>query len=398
MGIFTPFSEEELIPQEERIEVLKKRGKISVGIPRENQTEENRICLTPDAVSVLTANGIEITLESGAGLGAHFTDNQYSEAGARISQNTKEVFSQPFILKVEPPKLEQIEWMQPNTYLISAVQINTQSKEYFEKLSAKKITALGFEYIRDRHNVLSISRLIGEIAGACAILTAAELLSSIHGGNGLLLGGITGVRPTNVVIIGAGTVGENAARSALGLGATVKIFDNSLTRLHRMQELLGQKVFTSTLDPKELTKALIRCDAAIGCLRGQMRSPIIVTEAMVGRMKPGAVIIDVSIDNGGVFETSEVTSYQNLTFVKHNVIHCCIPNITSKVARTASKALSNFFLSYLLNVIDEGGFEASFERNQGIRSGIYIYKGRVTNRQIAQWFKLSYQDINLLII
>ena len=398
MGIFTPFSEEELIPQEERIEVLKKRGKISVGIPRENQTEENRICLTPDAVSVLTSNGIEITLESGAGLGAHFTDNQYSEAGARISQNTKEVFSQPFILKVEPPKLEQIEWMQPNAYLISAVQINTQNKEYFEKLSAKKITALGFEYIRDRHNVLSISRLIGEIAGACAILTAAELLSSIHGGNGLLLGGITGVRPTNVVIIGAGTVGENAARSALGLGATVKIFDNSLTRLHRMQELLGQKVFTSTLDPKELTKALIRCDAAIGCLRGQMRSPIIVTEAMVGRMKPGAVIIDVSIDNGGVFETSEVTSYQNLTFMKHNVIHCCIPNITSKVARTASKALSNFFLSYLLNVIDEGGFEASFERNQGIRSGIYIYKGRITNRQIAQWFKLSYQDINLLII
>jgi len=398
MGIFTPFSEEELIPQEERIEVLKKREKISIGIPKEDQTEENRICLTPDAVSVLTANGIEITLESGAGLGAHFADNQYSEAGARISRDAKEVFSLPFILKVEPPTLEQIEWMQPNAYLISTVQINTQSKEYFEKLSAKKITALGFEYIRDRHNALSISRLIGEMAGACAILTAAELLSSVHGGNGLLLGGVTGVRPTNVVIIGAGTVGENAARSALGLGATVKIFDNSLTRLHRMQELLGRKVFTSTLDPKELSKALIRCDAAIGCLRGQMRSPIIVTEAMVERMKPGAVIIDVSIDNGGVFETSELTSYQKLTFVKHNVIHCCIPNITSKVARTASKALSNFFLSYLLNVIDEGGFEASFERNQGIRSGIYIYKGRITNRQIAQWFKLSYQDINLLII
>ncbi|MDR3272930.1 MAG: alanine dehydrogenase [Flavobacteriaceae bacterium] len=398
MGIFTPFSEKELIPQEERIEVLKKSGKISIGIPKEDQTVENRISLTPDAVSVLTANGIEITLESGAGLGAHYSDNQYSEAGAHISYHAKEVFSQPFVLKVLPPTLEQIEWLQPNAYLISSVQINTQNKEYFEKLSAKKVTALGFEYIRDRHNVLSIVRLIGEIAGACAILTAAELLSSAHGGNGLLLGGVTGVRPTNVVIIGAGTVGENAARSALGLGATVKIFDNSLTRLRRLQELLGRKTFTSTLDPKELTKALIRCDVAIGCLRGQMRSPIIVTETMVEKMKSGAVIIDMSIDNGGVFETSEITDNQNSTIVKHNVIHCCIPNITSKVARTTSKALSNFFLSYLLNVIDEGGFEATFERNQGIRNGIYIYKGRITNRQIAQWFKLSYQDINLLII
>ncbi|MDR2122713.1 MAG: alanine dehydrogenase [Flavobacteriaceae bacterium] len=398
MGIFTPFSEEELIPQEERIEVVKKRGRISIGIPREEHPHESRITLTPDAVSVLTANGIEITIESGAGLGAHYTDTQYSEAGAKISYDPEEVLTQPIILKVEPPTLSQIESIQPYSYLISSVQINTQHKEYFEKLSGKKITAIGFEYIKDRHNALSIVRLIGEIAGTSAVLIAAELLSSTHGGNGLLMGGVTGVRPTNVVIIGAGNVGENAARSALGLGATVKVFDNSLTRLRRFQELLGRRLYTSTIDPKELSKALIRCDVAIGCLRGEVRSPIVVTESMVKKMKPGAVIIDVSINNGGVFETSEINTGTNKAFVKHEVLHYCIPNITSKFARTTSKALSNFFLSYFLDVTEQGGFEAMITRDRGICQGIYMYKGRITNQQIASWYDLPYQDINLLII
>lgn len=397
MSIFTPFSEEELIPQEERIEVIKKRGEISIGIPKENLLNEKRIALTPDAVSVLSANGINITIENGAGLGAHFTDNQYSEAGAKISYEKKEVFSKPIILKTEPPTLNEIELMNPDSYLISAVQINTQNKEYFEKLSSKKITALGFEYIRDRHNQLSLIRLIGEIAGTCSILIASELLSSSHGGNGLLMGGITGVRPTNVVVIGAGTVGENAARSALGLGASIKVFDHSLTKLRHLQEVIGRKIFTSTLDPKELEKSLRRCDVAIGCLKGEMRSPILVTESMVEKMKPGAVIIDISIDNGGIFETSEICLCDK-PFIKNGVIHYCVPNITSRVARTASKALSNFFLSYFLDVTNQGGFETLFSRNRGICKGIYMYKGRVTNSQIANWYGLPYQDINLLII
>lgn len=397
MSIFTPFSEEELIPQEERIEVVRKGGEISIGIPKENLTNEKRITLTPDAVSVLCANGITITVESGAGLGAHFSDNQYSEAGAKIAYEKKEVFSQPIVLKTEPPTLDEIVFMNPESYLISAVQINTQNKEYFEKLSSKKTTALGFEYIRDRHDQLTLIRLIGEIAGTCSILIASEFLSSSHGGNGLLMGGITGVRPTNVVIIGAGTVGENAARAALGLGATVKVFDNSLTKLRRLQELLGKKIFTSTLDPKELAKSLRRCDVVIGCLRGEMRSPIIVTELMVTKMKPGSVIIDISIDNGGIFETSEICSYDK-PIIKNGVIHYCVPNITSHVARTTSKALSNFFLSYFLDVTNQGGFEAMFTKNRGICKGIYMYKGRITNSQIANWYELPYQDINLLII
>lgn len=397
MSIYTPFSEEELIPLEERIDVIKKGGKVSIGIPKEDHLIESRIALTPDAVSVLTSNGIDIILESGAGLGAHYSDTLYSEAGAKISYDPKEVLSQPIILKVKPLTVDQIKHLQPNTYLISAVQINTQSKEYFENLSKKKITALGYEYIRDEHNELSIVRLIGEMAGTSSILIAAELLSSSHNGSGLLLGGITGVRPTNVVIIGAGSVGESAARSALGLGATVKVFDNSLTRLRRFQELLGRRVYTSTLDPKELNKALIRCDVVIGCLKGELRAPIIVPESVVKRMKPGSVIIDVSIDNGGIFETSEINP-KNEAFIKHEVLHYCVPNITSKFARTSSKALSNFFLSYFLNLCDQGGFEAMFRKHRGICQGIYMYRGRITNRQISNWYDLPYQDIHLLII
>ncbi|WP_295840375.1 alanine dehydrogenase [uncultured Apibacter sp.] len=397
MSIYTPFSEEELIPLEERIDVIKKGGKVSIGIPKEDHLIESRIALTPDAVSVLTSNGIDVILESGAGLGAHYSDTLYSEAGAKISYDPKEVLSQPIILKVKPLTVDQIKHLQPNTYLISAVQINTQSKEYFENLSKKKITALGYEYIRDEHNELSIVRLIGEMAGTSSILIAAELLSSSHNGSGLLLGGITGVRPTNVVIIGAGSVGESAARSALGLGATVKVFDNSLTRLRRFQELLGRRVYTSTLDPKELNKALIRCDVVIGCLKGELRAPIIVPESVVKRMKPGSVIIDVSIDNGGIFETSEINP-KNEAFIKHEVLHYCVPNITSKFARTSSKALSNFFLSYFLNLCDQGGFEAMFRKHRGICQGIYMYRGRITNRQISNWYDLPYQDIHLLII
>lgn len=397
MGIYSPFTANELIPQEEKIEVVKKGEKISIGIPKENENYENRIALTPDAVSTLTCNDIEVIIEQGAGEGAHFTDIQYSNAGAKVSQNPKEVFSQPIILKTAPPTLEQIDLLQVNSYLISSVQINTQTKEFFEKLSNKKITALGFEYIKDNQNEFPIVRILGEIAGMASILIAAELLSSTANGNGLLLGGIAGVRPTNVVIIGAGNVGINAARSALGLGATIKIFDNSIKRLRRCQEILGTKMYTSTLDPKELRKALLRCDVVIGCLRGENRSPIIVTESMVKQMKSGAVIIDVCIDNGGIFETSQIKKTNGQSYTEHDVTHYCNPNITSKYARTTSKALSNFFLSYFLDLTNQGGFETIFTKNRGLCKGIYMYKGRITNQQISQWFALPYQDINLLI-
>ncbi len=397
-GIYSPFSSEELIPQLERIDIARKRGSFAIGIPKETALQERRICLTPDAVAVLVNNGHTFAVETEAGLGSHFTDNQYSEAGAAISYDRKEVFSQPIVLKVEPPTLEELEMMQPNSILISAIQINTLKKELVEKLLEKKITAFGFEKIRDEHLQFPIIRLIGEIAGISTILLASELLSVSNGGNGLLLGGVAGLRPTEVVIIGAGTVGEYAARSAIGLGASVRIFDNSLSRLRRLQSMLDYRLSTSVIDPKELEKSLKRCDVAIGALRGNYRCPAVVSEQMIKEMKAGSVIIDVSIDTGGCFETSELTTHQNPTIIKHNVIHYGVSNITSRVSRTTSKALSNYFLSYFMKIAEQGTIEEALQQSQLLRYGVYTYKGKVTSKQVGNWFGIPAQDINLFIV
>lgn len=395
---FSPFSKQELMPREERLEIRHKKEKLRIGIPLEGHFQEKRVCLTPDAVEVLVANGHEIVVESNAGKEAHYNDNLYSEAGAKISYNKEEVFSQPIILKVEPPSDEELGFIKPNSFLISAVQPNTINSAFFEQLSGKKTTAIGFEYLEDEHNHLPIVRLISEIAGTGAILVAAELLSSSAGGNGIMIGGIAGVRPAEVLILGSGTVGEYAAKSALGLGASVKIFDNSLTRLRRLQNSIGHRVSTNTLDPKEILKSLRRCDVAIGAIRGTSQSPTVITEEMVKHMKAGSVIIDVSIDGGGCFETSEITTHESPTFVKHDVIHYGVTNITSRYSRTASKALSNFFLPYLLDVAKDGGFENLIVRDAGLRKGIYMYKGRHTNKKLANWFDLDFIDINLLTL
>lgn len=397
-GFYTPFSRQELIPKEERLEVKLREGSLSIGIPKESHQQEKRISLTPEAVQVLVANGHEITVESGAGLDANFTDQEYSEAGATISYNSKEVFSKPIVLKVSPLTDVEIDLLTPNAFLLSTVQINTQKKSYFEKLSAKKVTAIGFEFIKDSHDQLPVVRLLSEIAGTTSVLLAGELLANTNGGNGVLMGGIAGVRPTEIVILGAGTVGEYASRAALGLGANIRVFDESLSRLRRLQTSLGVRVSTSMLDPKELEKSLMRCDVAIGALRGNGRTPCVVSEKMVKKMKPGTVIIDLSIDNGGCFETSEITTHTQPVIIKHDVIHYAVPNITSRVARTSSKALSNFFMPYLLTIAKDGGFERVIKNDSGLRSGIYLYHGLLTKKRISDWFDLPFHDINLLIV
>ncbi|MBW1298723.1 alanine dehydrogenase [Aquimarina litoralis] len=393
----SPFTKEQLLPQEEMIEVAKKKGKLFIGIPKETSYQEKRVCLTPDAVAALTAHGHRVLLESNAGIGASFTDREYSEAGAEITKDTTKVFGCPIILKVEPPSLEELEHINPQTVLISALQLKTQSKGYFQELAKKRITALGFEFIRDADGAYPAVRALSEIAGTAAVLIASELMSSATQGSGLMMGNISGVPPVEVVIVGAGTVGEFAARSAIGLGANVKIFDNSITKLRCIQTNMGRPLYTSTIQPKNLLKALRRCDVVIGAVRGKNRSPIIVSETMVERMKKGAVIIDVSIDMGGCFETSEVTSHDHPTFEKHGVVHYCVPNIPSRYAKTSSLSISNIFTPYLLQIGDEGGIENAVRFDRGLKSGLYFYHGILTSKSIADWFDLSYRDINLLI-
>ena len=392
----SPFTKEQLLPQEETLEVLKKKGELFIGIPKETAFQEGRVCLTPDAVYALVSNGHRVLIESGAGDGAHFSDKNYSEAGAEITNDSAKVYGCPMILKVEPPSLDEIKLINPQAILISALQLKTQNKKYFEALATKRVTAIAFEFIRDEDGAYPAVRSLSEIAGTAAILIASELLSNENNGNGLLMGNISGVPPLEVVILGAGTVGEFAARSALGLGANVKIFDNSISKLRRVQNNLGRLVYTSTLQPKNLAKALKRCDVAIGAVRGKNRSPIVVTEPMVESMKNGAVIIDVSIDMGGCFDTSEITSHKKPTFIKHGVTHYCVPNIPARYSRSASISISNIFTPYLLKIAEDGGLENSIRFDRGLRNGLYFYHGILTNRLVGEWFDLKYSDINLL--
>ena len=393
----SPFTKQQLLPQEEKLEILKRKGELFIGIPKETAYQESRVCLTPDAVSALVNNGHRVLLESGAGDNASFSDKEYSEAGAEITKDKAKVFSCPMILKVEPPTLEQIELINPQTILISALQLKTQTKKYFEAIASKRITALAFEFIRDEDGTYPAVRSLSEIAGTASVLIAAELLSDIKEGNGLMFGNISGVPPLEVVILGAGTVGQYAARSCMGLGANVKIFDNSITKLRRIQNNLGRSLYTSTLQPKNLTKALKRCDVVIGALRGTNRSPIVVSEAMVETMKKRAVIIDVSIDMGGCFETSEVTTHKQPTFLKHDVIHYCVPNIPARYPRTSSISISNIFTPYLLKIAEDGGIENSLRFDRGLKNGLYFYHGILTSKSVGEWFDLKYSDINLLI-
>ena len=393
----TPFTKQQLLPQEEKLEVARQKSELFIGIPKETSYQERRICLTPDAVNSLTYHGHRVMIEAGAGLNSSYTDKEYCDAGAEVTSDTKKVFSCPMILKVEPATLAEIELMNAQTIVLSAIQLKTRKKTYFEALTKKKITALAFEYIKDEDGTYPAVKSLSEIAGTASILIAAELMITNEFGKGLLFGNITGVPPTDVVIIGAGTVGEFAAKTAIGLGANVKVFDNSITKLRRLQNNLNQRIFTSTIQPKALLKALRRCDVAIGAMRGKDRCPVVVTETMVENMKNGAVIVDVSIDTGGCFETSEVTSHEKPTFIKSNVLHYCVPNIPSRYSKTASLSISNIITPYLLQIAADGGIESAIRCDKGLKNGVYMYHGILTNSAIGDWFDLPNNDINLIV-
>lgn len=393
----SPFTIAQLIPQEETLEIAKQHGELFIGIPKEGYFQEKRICLTPDAVNAIVSHGHKVLIEKGAGNEAGFSDQDYAEAGAQLTADTKKVFGCPIVLKVEPPTLEELEMIKPKSVLISALQLKTRQQSYFDLLAKKKITALAFEFIKDEDHSYPAVKALSEIAGTASVLIAAELMVNAKKGNGLLFGNISGVPPIEVVVIGAGTVGEFAVRSALGLGANVKVFDSSITKLRNIQTNLNRILYTSTIQPKNLMKALLRCDVAIGAVRGHNRAPIIVTEEMVRKMKKGAVIIDVCVDMGGCFETTEMTSHDEPTIIKHDVIHYGVPNIPARYPKTASISISNIFTPYLLEIAESGGLENAIRYDNGLKNGLYFYRGILTNKAVANWFDLPYSDINLLI-
>lgn len=388
-----------LTTQEECLEIPQKHRKLFIGIPKETSFQENRIALTPAAVKMLRKAGHQIVIEAGAGEGSHFSDFDYSEAGAEIGYSAEKVFEANVILKVAPLSLEEIEWCSPGQIIISPIHLPTLSDEYIYRLKNKRVTAMAMEYMRDESDIYPFVRMISEMAGISAMQTAAELLSQTSGGRGVLLGGISGVPPAKVVILGAGVVAEVATRVALGYGAEVRIFDNSLRKLMRLQNNVGVKLYTGTFNAPQLEHELYSADVVIGAIHAEQgRTPCIISEDMVERMKEGAVIIDVSIDQGGCFATSRLTTHDKPTFRKYGVIHYCVPNIVSRIPRTSSAAISNILTTLFMNAGGTEGIEALMHSSVGFRNGIYIYKGSLTNRHLSERFGIKYTDLNLLLM
>src|SRR6201996_5602574 len=386
-------------PQESMLEVKAKKNKLYIGIPKEVSFQENRIALTPLSVALLINNGHDVMLEHNAGQAANFSDKDYNDQGAKIVYDTKSVYEADIIIKIAPPTMDEIEMMKPGQILISTLQISTLKAECLQALLQKKVTALSFEHLRDEGGCLTVIRAMSEIVGATSVLIAAEYLSNVFDGKGLMLGGITGVPPTEIVILGAGTVGEYAARTAIALGAEVKVFDKSIYKLRRLQNNIGTRIFTSVIQPIVLEKAITTCDVAIGAIRAEDgRTPTIISEATVSRMKANSVIIDVSIDQGGCFETSEVTNHTHPVFRKYDVIHYCVPNIASRVARTATYALTNIFAPILLDIGEQGGLKNVIWQNIGVRNAVYIYQGHLTSKYIGERFSIPCKDLDLLIV
>ena len=380
--VSTSFSYETL---EETLDIKPKGAQLQIGIPKEIAFQENRIALTPDAVSVLISNGHEVTIEHNAGEAAHFADKDYSEAGARIVYNREEVYKAPILVKSAPVVEEELVLLQHNQMIVSPIHLSVLKAELLQKMMDKRITAISFENLKDDSGTYPIVRSMSEIAGSAVMLIAAQYLSSANHGKGVLLGGISGIAPTKVIIIGAGIVGEYAARAALALGASVKVFDNSVYRLKRLQNNIGHRLWTSVIEPRMLAKQLKTCEVAVGALGSESgRTPIVVSEEMVSSMRTGSVVLDVSIDRGGCFETSEITTHESPIYLKYGVIHYCVPNIPSGFARTASQAISNVLMPLLLEAGDDGGFERMVWHQIHLRSGIYMFKGALTNFYLSE--------------
>jgi alanine dehydrogenase len=387
-----------LYPQEMMAAVAKSKKSLFIGLPKEVSQHENRIALTPDAVALLIRNGHEVLVEAGSGLNANFTDKAYSEAGAQIVFSPKEVYEADLIVKIEPLVDSEFEFVKNGSTVISALHLPSRKADYFRKLNENKITGIGFELIEDKDGGLPITRAMSEIAGSTVMLIAAEYLSSVTDGKGIILGGITGVPPTKVVILGAGTVAEYAARAAMGLGAEIKIFDREVYRLQRIKYAIGPNIYTSIIDSDTLTDAIRRADVVIGALRGHNGpSPCVVTEEMIGFMEENSVVIDVCIDQGGCFETSRLTNHKQPVYKYQGVIHYCVPNIASRVATTASIALSNIFTPFLLKSGTLGGIEEMIFADRDFMKGVYSYKGSLSNLAIAQTFGMRYKDLGLLM-
>lgn len=393
-----PKDAKRLFPEECLIREIAGRPRLSIGVPAENPAVETRLPLTPEGVAIIVEEGHSVYIQRNAGHPISYTDMQFSEAGAYLVDSLEEVLSADIVLKITPPSIDELHLMQPRSTVFSMLQLSNLSKEAIELMMQKKMTAIAYELIKDEQKAFPVVNSIAEIEGNAAIAVVSDLMSSEHGGKGILLGGVAGITPPEVVILGASITGSVAARTAIGLGAMVKIFDHDINKLRKIQHYLGRMVFTSVIHPKVLFRALASADAVIGNLRyinGSDR--FMVAEALVKTMKKGAVIVDLSVDQGGCFETSECRTISDPVFEKHGIIHYCVPNISARVGRTSSIALSNIFTPIILKIGESGSVKQSIADSSGFRHGAYIFNGIMVNRLMGRYYGIPSNDIGLFL-
>ncbi len=386
-----------LMPQEEMLEIKKRGQKIKIGIPSDFSKVEYRVPLTPQAVDLLVSYGHEILIETNAGKSASYFDNAYREVGAQIVETKEEIFQCDIILRISPISNEEIDLLRGNQVIISSMQPHAHCRESIQKLMQKKVTAIAFEYLENEDGFMPFVHQMSQIAGVTSITVASEYLSKSRNGKGVLFGEVTGVTPAELVIIGTSTAAEYAARAAVGLGIFVKVFDTSVYELSKLEEKLGRRIFTSVFYPKVLQKALVSADVVIGAMPFNSALKFKVSEELVKQMKEGSVIIDLNVSQGGCFETSECTDFNNPAFIKHGVVHYCVPNLPALVARTASISMSNILIPVLLSISDDGGVNNYIKTSKGFRKGVYIYHGILTNRDIGNLFNIPAKEIDLLL-
>lgn len=386
-----------LLPQEEMLEVRRKGKKIRIGIPCDKEKVEFRVPLTPQAVELLVSYGHQILIETEAGMAASYSDEEYTAAGAQVMKDRKEIYQCDIVLRISPFDEEEIGLLRGHQALISNLQINAQCQNSISMLMQKRMINIAYEYLEDEDGNQQVVQLMSQISGTTSIILANEYMSKSHNGKGVLLGSVTGISPAEVVILGSGTAAEYAARVALGLGAMVKVFDDNINSLRRLEEKLQQRIFTSVFYPKVVKKALKSADAVLGAMPVGVPPSFFITEEMVKKMKQGSVIIDLNVSQGGCFETSRATDLNNPTFIEHGVVHFCVPNVPAIVSRTASIALSNVLIPIIISIGEIGGIDNYIKDSKGFRRGVYIYNGILVNSALAERFNLPYKDLDLLM-
>ncbi|MDA0378515.1 MAG: alanine dehydrogenase [Bacteroidetes bacterium] len=388
-----------VLTKEKQKEIAKRGQSLTIGVPKEASPDERRVAMAPAGVAMLVANGHNVLIGEGAGSGANFSDTEYADAGAEIVASASQLYSQAsLIVKVGPPTAEEVALLQERQVLISALHLGNTSPDFLRKAIELGVTGLGFEFIRDSDGSLPIVRMMHEIMGSMAVQIAARYLESGEDGRGIMLGGISGVPPSNVVILGAGVIGEWAARTALGFGAHVIVLDNDLGALRSMEHYLGRGITTAMATPQYISQALLTADVVIGAMMSAgNRAPVVVTEDMVASMRDGSVIVDTMIDQGGCIETSQPTTHSDPIMRRHGVIHYAVPNMPSNAARTATYALTNVLVPYVLKIGDAASVNEALWMDVGLRNGTYVYRKHLTKKSLASMFGIPHRDIELLI-